>query len=135
MYARCVLSGSNPCHSSRHLRSSPRMYTEHGACVLQDCLRADPSSHRLLHHQRQQRVYHLRSSKHCRFPTIIVDRRHFDDVASDDVEPFQTVEDGQQLPRAPASDFCRASGCPKRQPRVQDTADSLVLYLHRAAAE
>ena len=67
-------------------------------------------------------MYHLRSSKHRRFPTIIVDRRHFDDIVSNDVEPFQTVDDRQQLPRGPASDFCRSSGYLQCQPRVQNIA-------------
>ena len=53
-------------------------------------------------------MYHLRSSEHCNFPRAIIRWRDLDDIASDDVDPFEAVQDRLQLPRRPAADFCRA---------------------------
>lgn len=66
--------------------------------------------HRCLEHQCDLRVGHLCSGKRGRLPRVVVDGSYLDHVRSNDSNTLKTVEDSQEFPSGPASNFCSPCG-------------------------
>jgi len=64
--------------------------------------------HRCLEHQCDLRVGHLCSGKRGRLPRVVVDGSYLDHVRSNDSNTLKTVEDSQEFPSGPASNFMQS---------------------------
>lgn len=81
-----------------------------GKLILMLCLMALLGFHRGLDHQCDQRVGDLCSGKDSCFPRVVIDGSYLDDVCSNDSDALKTVENGQEFPSGPPSNFCSPRG-------------------------
>lgn len=58
------------------------------------------------HHELNQRAHHLGSSESSHFTRIIINGSNFHHISTNDIQPRETIQNGQQFSRAPSAGLC-----------------------------